>query len=157
MMRKSNREITAQDELHTVMQQCDVCYLSIFDNQYPYIVPLSFGLELQSDQVILYFHCANEGQKLDLISANPHVGFAMSRNHRLHPGKRGCDFSMNFESICGFGDIEVIKDTDKIHGLAIIMQHYAPNQSFDFDDKILAMTTVLRLNVRQLTGKRLQK
>ena len=37
----------------------------------------------------LYFHCANEGRKLDMIGKNNYVCFEMDSDHRLIEGKSG--------------------------------------------------------------------
>ncbi len=41
--------------------------------KYPYAVPVSFGAELLNGSVALYFHCARQGRKIDLLKADPHV------------------------------------------------------------------------------------
>jgi nitroimidazol reductase NimA-like FMN-containing flavoprotein (pyridoxamine 5'-phosphate oxidase superfamily) len=156
-MRKTNREIHGTDALYAVMRQCDVCYLSLFDAEYPYVVPLNFGVELLGSQIILYFHCAGEGRKLDLLAKNAHVGFSMSCGHTLKAGDRACDCSMNFSSVCGTGTLEIVDAGEKVHALSVLMENYALGQSLDFDPKVVAITTVLSLTVNHSTGKRLEK
>ena len=72
-MRRSDREITDFQELITVMRGCDVCRLALHDEPYPYILPLNFGLEVDGENVRLYFHGASTGTKYDLIAKNPLV------------------------------------------------------------------------------------
>ena len=72
-MRKADREITDNKELIEVIRKCDVCRVAFHDEPYPYIVPLSFGFSYEKEQLILYFHCANEGKKLELLKQNNHV------------------------------------------------------------------------------------
>ena len=43
-----------------------------------YIVPMNFGYEFEGDSLILYFHGAGEGRKLELIRKNPEVGIPYS-------------------------------------------------------------------------------
>jgi nitroimidazol reductase NimA-like FMN-containing flavoprotein (pyridoxamine 5'-phosphate oxidase superfamily) len=156
-MRKTNREIHGIDALYAVMQQCDVCYLSLFNAEYPYVVPLNFGVELLDNQMILYFHCASEGKKLDLLAKNAHVGFSMSCGHALKTSNRACDYTMSFSSVCGTGTLEIVDAGEKVHALSVLMENYALGQSLDFDPKAVAITTVLRLTVSHSTGKRLEK
>ena len=66
-MRRSDREIKDFDEIIKVINKCDVCRLAINDGDYPYIVPMNFGLNIEDGKVVLYFHCASEGKKLELL------------------------------------------------------------------------------------------
>ncbi|MDF2587373.1 MAG: pyridoxamine 5-phosphate oxidase family protein, partial [Anaerocolumna sp.] len=43
-MRRTDREITDLNQIVDIMKRCDVCRLAFFDKEYPYIVPLNFGL-----------------------------------------------------------------------------------------------------------------
>ena len=70
-MRRSDREITDRNEILQVMERCDVCRLALNDGEYPYILPLNFGMEQAGEQIILYFHGATEGKKLNLIARDP--------------------------------------------------------------------------------------
>ena len=57
-MRRKDREITDFNEIVDVIRACDVCRIAMNDGDYPYIVPMNFGLDVQDGQVYLYFHCA---------------------------------------------------------------------------------------------------
>mgnify|MGYP000681818771 CR=1 FL=1 len=63
-------EIKDFDEIIEVINKCDVCRLAINDGDYPYIVPMNFGLNIEDGKVVLYFHCASEGKKLELLKKN---------------------------------------------------------------------------------------
>jgi nitroimidazol reductase NimA-like FMN-containing flavoprotein (pyridoxamine 5'-phosphate oxidase superfamily) len=158
-MRKANREIKNQSELIAILNTCDACRLGLSDHGMPYVVPLNFGYEYFDDgNLVLYFHCASEGRKLDIIAENPNVCFEMDCSHELKPGDTPCEYSMNYESIIGSGQIvKCAEKADKIHGLTQIMRKYSDKDSFEFPDKILAITTVLKLRVDEYVGKRLQK
>ena len=86
-MRRSDREITDRNEILQVMERCDVCRLALNDGEYPYILPLNFGMEQAGEQIILYFHGATEGKKLDLIARDPRASFEMDCGHILHYDK----------------------------------------------------------------------
>ena len=44
-MRRHDREITDKNEILEIMNLCDVCRLAFKDGDYPYILPLNFGIE----------------------------------------------------------------------------------------------------------------
>ena len=62
-MRRKDREITEFEEIIDVMERCGVCRLALHDEEYPYIVPLNFGMQVEEGQIVLYFHGAEEGKR----------------------------------------------------------------------------------------------
>ena len=65
-MRKANREVKDRNEIIEIMKKCDVCRLVVNNGDYPYIIPLNFGLDTNEEKIILYFHSALEGTKIDI-------------------------------------------------------------------------------------------
>ena len=58
--------------------QCDTCRVAMFDETFPYIIPLNFGTDLEDNQLYLYFHGAKIGKKIDLMKQNKNVSFEMA-------------------------------------------------------------------------------
>jgi nitroimidazol reductase NimA-like FMN-containing flavoprotein (pyridoxamine 5'-phosphate oxidase superfamily) len=141
-----------------VLNRCDVIRLGINSPDYPYVVPMNFGIETSGQSLAIWLHCAREGLKLDLIRQDPRVGFEADCSHRLVTGDKACSHSMEYESVIGRGDISVCEGSDsKSIGLKAIMGHYAPGADFSFAEQDCAAVCVLRLDVAQITGKRKQK
>ncbi|MEG0378362.1 MAG: pyridoxamine 5'-phosphate oxidase family protein, partial [Eubacterium sp.] len=137
-----------------ILKTCDTCRLAFNTGGAPYIVPLNFGYSFEQDELILYFHCANEGQKLSLLAKNDQVGFEMDCDHALIGGSAGCHYTFNYSSIIGFGNLEIIQDTEeRKQGLMRLMAHYTDKEDWIFDKKVLAMTTILKLKAAHFTGK----
>lgn len=157
-MRKSNREITDPADLIDILDRCDVCRIGLSTNEQPYIVPMNFGYRWDEHGLVLYFHGAAEGRKLDMIRQNHQACFEMDHRHELRPGDTACRYSMNYESIMGEGWIEPVFDLEeKLDALNMIMRHYSDRSDWVFDQSALTVTTVLRLRVKSFTGKRLKK
>lgn len=153
-MRRTDREITDFAALVRVMERCDVCRLAFADGDYPYIVPLSFGLELQGEQVTLYFHSAREGKKLDLIRKNGRASFEMDCGHELMLCEQAERCTMNYESVIGRGRVMIVSDEGKKHGLDVLMHHYRPEGDFRYGTTAIPKTTVFKLVVEEMTGKK---
>ena len=64
-MRRKDREIKDRQEILEVMKRCDVCRLALHDEEFPYIVPVNFGMEVMDGEITLYFHGATEGKKYE--------------------------------------------------------------------------------------------
>ena len=156
-MRKSNREITDLHEILGVLGRCSVCRLALFDGTYPYIVPLNFGFEAEDGRVTLWFHCAGQGKKLDLLQRNPSAAFEADIPARLILSDKACSSTMLYESVCGNGTLEIASDGEKLRGLTAVMRQYSERTAFDFDENEVKAVTVLKLTVNEITGKRLMK
>jgi nitroimidazol reductase NimA-like FMN-containing flavoprotein (pyridoxamine 5'-phosphate oxidase superfamily) len=154
-MRKKEREIKDIEELEDVISRSDVCRIAFADNNFPYIVTLNFGY-IPGINRRLYFHCASEGRKIDLIKKNNLVCFEMDTDHMILQGPRPCDFSMRYSSIVGWGRITIIDyGNEKKEGLDSIMRHFSQEKTFTYSEEILRQTTVLRLDILEMTGKRI--
>ena len=155
-MRRSDREIKDFDEIIEVINKCDVCRLAINDGDYPYIVPMNFGLNIEDGKVVLYFHCASEGKKLELLRKNNKVAFEMDCGHQLILDKAQGNCAMEYESVIGQGYIEMLNEEEKYEALRILMKQYR-REDFPFNEKVIPMTAVFRFRVESMTGKRRTK
>lgn len=72
-MRRKDREITDMDTIFDILLRCSTVRVAMQGGQYPYVVPVSFGAELVDGKPVIFFHCARQGLKLDLLKANPCV------------------------------------------------------------------------------------
>ena len=60
-MRRHDREITDIKEMTDILYRCLVCRLAFNDKDFPYIIPLNYGIDVQDGIVTLYFHSALTG------------------------------------------------------------------------------------------------
>ncbi len=158
-MRRKDREIKNFEEIINVMKACKVCHVAFFDDEYPYVVPMNFGMEVNGNEVILYFHGANTGKKHELIRKNNKVAFAMEVTSGIVTGSHvgACECTMEFESIMGTGVMDYVEDNaEKVRALHILIDHYNvyEGKEYYFHDEMGPKTTVLRLRVNNLSGKR---
>ena len=147
-MRRKDREITDFSKTISIIDACDCCRLGLVDINEAYIVPMNFGYDIIDNQIILYFHCAKEGRKIDLLPCQSVVSFEMDTKHQLTEGKTGCDFSCLYQCVMGTGSLTIVADTEeKIHGLQRMMAHYTGKAQWEFSEKALERTNVLKLSV----------
>lgn len=152
-MRRKDREITELDRIVEIIKKSNVCRVAFLDEEYPYIVPLNFGFDIQSKKIILYFHCAKEGKKISLIQKNNKVCFEMDCSNNLIEGEKACDYTMHYESVIGYGTIEIASDSEKMTGLRALMKQYTPREDLSYDERAVNAVTVLKLTVDKITGK----
>lgn len=156
-MRRSDREIKAFDEIVEVMKKCDVCRIAMQGEEYPYVVPMNFGMEVEGDQVTLYFHGAMKGMKYDLLAQNNKVCFEMDCGHMLFTDMEQGNCTMCYESVIGFGMVEEVPEEQKKEALDILMDHYPVPIGFQYNEAMVSHTRMLQLKVERMTGKRREK
>ncbi len=152
-MRRKDREITDFNQIIEIIKKCDVCRIALNDEDFPYIVPLNFGLDVQGEQVFFYFHAAMQGKKLDLIAKDNRATFEMDCDHNfiLYEERMSC--TMGYASVIGHGTIEIVPDEDKYDALKILMRQYHA-EDFKFNTDMITVTTVLKMTVIDMVGKR---
>ncbi len=155
-MRRTDREITDIKEIYKIMKKCEVCDIAFFDDDFPYIIPLNFGVTLKNGLFEIYLHGAGKGKKIDLLNKNNHVGFAARcAENLILDDKTVCKSTMEYESVCGNGIIKILPEEEKAYGLTILMNQYLKSKNdFDFDDKILKSLTVMKIEVSHIYGKK---
>jgi nitroimidazol reductase NimA-like FMN-containing flavoprotein (pyridoxamine 5'-phosphate oxidase superfamily) len=164
-MRRTDREITEIDEKLGIVARCKVCRLAMIDGDpgssgeekslEPYLVPLNFGYEYTGD-LILYFHSALEGRKIDILKRGGPVCFEMDGGHRLIENPQGCSYSFAYESVIGKGAVEFIEDREeKVRGLGLLLRHQSGlDRDFPIDGRALERTAVFRLRAETWSAKK---
>lgn len=126
-MRRKDVEVTDKEWIFSTVEKCDFAHIGMVDGKKPYIVAMNFGYERSGDALILYFHSAYEGRKIDILKADSEVFVQMECNAELKCGDAAtpCKYSYKFDSVTASGTAEFIDDeNDKRHGLNCIMRHY---------------------------------
>jgi uncharacterized protein len=154
-MRRKDKEITDINEKLEIIAKCKVCRIGLSENNYPYIVPLNYGFSYDDGKLTLFFHCAKEGKKIDIINKNNNACFEIDCDTKLIEGKNACDYGYEFKSIIGFGKIIILDTKDeKTNGLNYLMkQQTGKDIKFDYNEKELNNVTVFKMPVDEFTGK----
>lgn len=155
-MRRGDREIRDFSEIVEVIRKCDVCRIALNDDGYPYIIPLNFGMKVEGEQITFYFHGAGEGRKYELIMQDNRASFEMDCSHKLIADREACRCTMGYESVVGRGRIEIVSDEEKQEALCVLMKQYY-EEEFPFKKEVADQTTVMKLVVEEVTGKRNRK
>lgn len=149
-MRRKDREIVKRDEIDAIIKNSQVCRLCLSDDGQPYVVPLCFGY----DGTSIYFHCASEGRKLDIINRNCRVSVEFDIVDGLVVADRACAWGIRYRSVIGFGTAEfVLDDDEKREALRSIMEQYG-GRVFGFPDHELKNTAIIKIDLEEVTGKK---
>ena len=153
-MRKSDREIKSKEEIIDIIKRCDVIRLAFNNGDYPYILPLNFGIEVKNDKVIFYLHSALEGTKVDIMKKDNRASFEMDTKHELQYYEEKGYCTMSYESIIGRGRIRILPEDEKMNALKKLMGHYHKSEDTYFNPAAISRTLVYSLEVEEMTAKR---
>jgi nitroimidazol reductase NimA-like FMN-containing flavoprotein (pyridoxamine 5'-phosphate oxidase superfamily) len=149
-MRRKEKEITDIADIEKILKESQICRLAMVDGDKPYIVPMNFGYQDNT----LFLHSALEGKKIDLIKKNPNICFEVDQLINLKKAKLACDWGNEYKSVIGWGKA-VLQNSlnEKIIGLNIIMAQYS-GREFEYSDKMLEDTLVIKVLIDRITGKK---
>lgn len=154
-MRRKDREVNDIEEIRDIIRNCKVCHVAMIDHDMPYVVPLNFGYEIIDDTLILYFHSAKEGRKIDILHKNNTVCFEMClEGESIIAKNTPCNSGYNFSSVIGNGKVEFITDTsEKIKALSLLMKQQA-DLDVIFTEKQADTVCVYKIVTDDFTGKK---
>jgi len=148
-MRRKEKEITEKSEIEAVIYKSMVCRLALSDDNIPYIVPLCFGYQNNT----IYVHGSLEGRKIDILQKNQNVCFEFDVDTKIVENESACKWGMKYKSVIGFGKALFIKEKDdKQKALDIIMRQYSDRPA-QFSEKAINGTTVIKIEIKSMTGK----
>ena len=154
-MRRSDRQITDLAAIRTILEGENHLHLGLADGGMPYVVPMSYGYTLDdAGRLTFYLHCADEGEKLDILRRNPRVCFEVSRQVRIVPSDTTNKWTAKYRSVIGFGRA-VIEQTrqEKERSLTVLLRHRGYEGAPEFRGEIVDRIVTIRIEVESYTGK----
>lgn len=157
-MRQSQREIQDPAEIAALLAAGQVCHLALNNaGAAPYLVALNYGFDYQTagNSLVLWFHSAAAGRKLELLAADAQVGFQIETKLAMLPDNlQACAWGMQYESLVGIGLLRLVTErSTKLYGLNRLMSHYGGAEQ-PIVEPILNKTAVLQLVATEFAAKR---
>ena len=115
-----------------ILDQCKVCRVALQDKQGLYLVPLNFGYQYEDGHLILYFHSAKSGRKIDALQENSAVAFEMDCAHRLIEAENPCQYGYAFASIIGNGDALLVENREEKKKSTFVIDEASNGKRFYF-------------------------
>jgi len=147
-MRRKDRSIDNEQAIELLKREQYGVLSTIGENGYAYGVPLNYVYHKEN----IYFHCADEGSKVDNIMSNNKVSFCVVGNTEPIPEK----FSYRYESAIVFGYAVEVYDKEKEDALVALIQKYSGDfmeRGIEYIKKDGAKPKVIKINIEHLTGK----
>lgn len=151
-MRRKDREIISNDEILNILQRSNTIRIAMYGDKYPYVVPVSFGMEILNEKPVLYFHCAKQGLKTEYIEKNPNVCVEADTFFKVQKTEHG--ITTRYESVIGFGKCEEVKtQAEIIKGLQLILEHYGQTDYPLNRCKGIVNVKIYKIELEEFTGK----
>ena len=148
-MRRKDKQINDIATIEDILSRATVCRLGLCEANQPYVVPLCFGYKDNA----LYFHCAGQGKKLDILRKNNNVCFEVDMDCEIIKADQACDWGMKYKSVIGFGKAVFIKDVEqKRKALDIIMQQFSKD-TFEYSANAVESIWIIKVEIESMTGK----
>lgn len=120
-MRRKKQVLSAEESIEILSRATSGVLAVSGDDGYPYAVPLSYVYQDSK----LFFHCAQEGHKLDAIARNEKVSFCVIDQDHIVPE----EYTSYFRSVIVFGRARVLRDDrEKRAAIELLAAKYSPDQ-----------------------------
>ena len=152
-IRRKEKEITEKEEMLTILESSKYITDAMCLENEPYLVTLSHGYDRKKN--CIYFHCAQEGKKIDILESNNIVWGQAMLDKGYAYGK--CDHlyaTMQFK-----GKVVFVKEfAEKKQALEVMVRGLERNPelviSEQFKDKSIEKVTIGRIDIDYMSGKK---
>jgi nitroimidazol reductase NimA-like FMN-containing flavoprotein (pyridoxamine 5'-phosphate oxidase superfamily) len=147
---RRKKQLLSNVETIEILKACTSGVLGVTgDDDYPYTVPLSYVYKDRK----LFFHCANEGHKIDGIKKNDKVTFCVIEKDEVIQSK----FTTHFRSVIVFGRARILtEDCERQYALESLVEKYSPDYIEEGKREIEGdwnRVCVVEVKIEHMTGK----
>ena len=155
-MRRRDKEICDEAEIRGILGEAKHVTVAMSLNDEPYLVTLSHGYDAERNCV--YFHCAAEGKKVEILRANPRVWGQALVDGGYQQGS--CDHL--YKTVQFHGRVSFVSDqAEKEHALRVMIRHLDDDPETVIKNQITPHSTgrilVGRIDIDHMTGKKADK
>ena len=139
------------EEITAVIKACKTCFVSMSDNNQPYVLPMNFALD--DDSIIL--HTAQSGRMWETLKKNPRVCINWTLGEELawQNVRVGCSYRVKSKSVLVEGPVEFIDDYDeKYRLLSVLMAQYS-DRKFKFGKPSVENVGIIRVRMEKISAK----
>ena len=155
-IRRKEKEIKDRKEMIEVLTGARYVTIAMCKADEPYLVTLSHGYDPVKE--CIYFHCAGEGKKIDILKGNNNVWGQALLDRGYVTGK--CDHL--YKAVHFKGTVTFVKDIEeKKQALTTMINQLEENPKEVIEKQIteesLAIVNIGRIDIEGMTGKRSEK
>ncbi|MBQ2847846.1 MAG: pyridoxamine 5'-phosphate oxidase family protein [Clostridia bacterium] len=152
-MTRREREITDINKIIEILDKAKIAHIGLVDGDEPYVVPMNYGYVMNDGKLTIYLHGARRGRKLDVMRANPKVFFEAECDLQPFEGDIACRYGIAYSSVMGKGIATIVDDVEEKKKALSILMKTQTGKDFEFEDKMVAFVSVIRIDVSEFTAK----
>jgi nitroimidazol reductase NimA-like FMN-containing flavoprotein (pyridoxamine 5'-phosphate oxidase superfamily) len=155
-IRRKEKEIRDKNEMLSILESAEYITLAMCAGSEPYLVTLSHGYD--RERHCIYFHCAKEGKKIDVLKTNNVVwGQALLDKGYIHGACDHLYATAQFK-----GRVTLIEDLrEKRHALEVMINALEkdPQKVMEeqLTDKSIRDVHIGRIDIDDVSGKKSEK
>jgi len=155
-IRRKDKAITDIREMRKILRTAQYVTLAMCSNDEPYLVSLNHAYD--EERNCIYFHCAKEGKKIDILKANNLVWGQAIADHGYVQG--ACDHL--YATTQFRGRVTFVEDIeDKEHALRVMIESLDDNAEEIIEKQLtpesIQRVTIGRVDIDYLSGKKASK
>lgn len=152
-IRRKEKEITDESELRSILKSTKYVTIAMCQDNEPYLVSLSHGFEEKKN--CIYFHCAKDGKKIDILKENPVIWGQATLDEGYADGK--CDHL--YASVQFRGKVTFIEDAkEKEFALRIMIEQLESKPGLVYNEQVtpksIERVMIGRIDIEFLSGKK---
>jgi uncharacterized protein len=152
-VRRTTKEIKKKEVIIDLLNTCHVGRLgTVSKDGYPMVKPLNFAYHAGK----VYFHSAQEGEKIEDIRRDNRVCFEVDLPIAFVTSKLSpCRSSYLYRSVIIKGRAYIVEDVaERVFALQRLMEKYEPEYGYaEFPADKMNLTAVIRIDIEELAGK----
>ena len=152
-IRRKEKAIENKEEMIAILEGSKYITIAMCQDDVPYLVTLSHGYDREKS--CIYFHCAREGKKVDILTTNSAVWGQAIKDHGYAEG--ACDHL--YATTQFKGSVSFIDDVkEKEHALRIMINSLEPNPELVIEEQItekaVKQVHIGRIDIDYMSGKK---
>ena len=152
-IRRKEKAIDSEDEVVSILEKAKYITIAMCHNNEPYLVTLSHGYDKENH--CIYFHCAQEGKKVDILSQHNLVWGQAIEDHGYAIGS--CDHL--YASIHFKGRVVFVEDAkEKEYALRVMINSLEPDPEKVIKEQItkksIRRVNIGRIDIDYMSGKK---
>ena len=143
--------IEDRQEIDKIIKACKTCYLSMSENNQPYILPMNFALV--SDYVVL--HSAQTGRMWETLKKNPKVciNWTLGEDLTWQDAGVGCSYRVKSKSVIVEGVANIVDDYDEKYGLLMNLMNQYSDGEFKFNRPAVVNVGIIKVKIDKISAK----
>jgi nitroimidazol reductase NimA-like FMN-containing flavoprotein (pyridoxamine 5'-phosphate oxidase superfamily) len=152
-IRRKEKEIQSRDEMISIIESAKYVTIAMSMKDEPYLATLSHGYDREKN--CIYFHCAQEGKKVDILRGNSVVWGQALDDHGYVDGS--CDHL--YATTQFKGRVSFVTDAEeKKHALSVMILHLESDPQKVSDEQItkksVKRVNIGRIDIEYMSGKK---